>query len=133
VISRVLKRLSKTTDVPLEPPPTTAELAWWSDAKKPIRRAEMLRWTLLIQVPTFLGGEIRQRFHDFSSLSGLAFIVLVGGTSGLVCGWMMWAGSQAMKRRQAIVAKRLREGILAPGDDLPDDDSRNRPVAVAGR
>ena len=115
-------RLSKggaDTPAKLDPPPTAAEIEWWTRAQRTFRRREVVRTTLLVQLPLFAGLAYMRGWAFVASWGGLrmtaGFVVIVA-----IGGAASWRVQRNARFRQELIAKRLREAILAPHDDPPD-------------
>lgn len=125
ILEKFRRKLNESlSGSPLDPPATPTELEWWRTAKIPIRRADVLRNGLLVQLPIWLGNAIHSGVDGFRRPSFWIFTVAIGVGTAALTGWYTWASGRKMKMRSAIIGKRLREGILNPPETDPAAISR---------
>lgn len=102
--------MKRQTAHPIEPPPTPEELAWWKEARRPIRRREVARWGLMLGVPLAVTAAVKDGVtHVLSYVAlghvalGIGFVVFTGG--------LMWLGIGSVHMRMALTEKRMRAGL----------------------
>ena len=66
----------------LDPPPTPEELVWWDEHKVSLLRNEVIKGTLVMQVPFIAGIALTRGWHGMLSLGGLAALRRLGADHG---------------------------------------------------
>ncbi len=97
----------------LDPPPTPEELVWWDEHKVSLLRNEVIKGTLVMQVPFIAGIVLTRGWHGMLSSGGLAALggwVLITGLAALG----QWRLVRKGRFHHELIARRLRAAIAAP-------------------
>lgn len=113
--------MKQRTAYPIEPPPTPEELAWWQEARRPIRRREVARWGLMLGVPIAVAAAVKDGVTHVLSYAALGHVPLGIGLFVFFGGWM-WLGTRSVHMRMALTEKRMREGLARVARTAGTDD-----------